>query len=260
MDNRALILVVAIVASFVIGIISANPVVEAVGGWKAAFDDLQQQINNIPAGPAGADGADGATGPAGATGPQGPAGADGATGATGPQGLTGPAATSDPFLGEIRMFAGNFAPLGWALCDGQILSVSQNTALFSILGTTYGGDGETTFGLPDLRGRVVVHPGTGPGLGTVSLGEKAGAQDVTLSEAQLPSHNHNLRANSVTQNTNDPTGNSLGVAAVYTSGAPSVDMNANSIGNTGGGSSFDNRQPYQGINCIIALQGTFPDS
>ncbi|MFY1113097.1 MAG: tail fiber protein, partial [Methanosarcinaceae archaeon] len=103
-----------------------------------------------------------------------------------------PSRSSEPFIGEIRMFAGNFAPRGWAFCDGQLLPISQNTALFSILGTTYGGDGRTTFGLPDLRGRVPVHAGSGPGLSTVRLGDTGGAETVTLSQAQMPSHNHTI--------------------------------------------------------------------
>src|SRR5262245_26202423 len=103
---------------------------------------------------------------------------------------------SDPFIAEIKMFGGNFAPLGWATCDGQLLPISQYTALFSLLGTTYGGDGVTNFALPDLRGRVPMHPGQGPGLSPRTLGEKAGTETVTLTTAQLPAHNH--AANCVT--------------------------------------------------------------
>ncbi len=120
----------------------------------------------------------------------------------------------EPFLGEILMFAGNFAPRGWAFCDGQILPISQNQALFSLLGTTYGGDGRTTFALPELRGRVAMHPGTGPGLSSRQLGEKSGVESVTL----------------------------WGVSAQ----------------NTGGGQAHTNIQPFQCVNYIIALQGTFP--
>src|SRR3954468_23228168 len=99
---------------------------------------------------------------------------------------------SEPFLGEIRMFGGNFAPRGWAFCNGQILSIAQNTALFSLLGTTYGGNGQTTFGLPDLRGRVAVSAGQGPGLSNYSLGELAGSESVTLTSANMPAHNHSV--------------------------------------------------------------------
>src|SRR5438132_384897 len=99
---------------------------------------------------------------------------------------------SEPFLGEIRMFCGNFNPRGWALCNGQLLSIAQNTALFSILGTTYGGNGQTTFALPDLRGRVPVHPGQGPGLSMYNLGENGGAESVTLTAAQMPAHQHTV--------------------------------------------------------------------
>ena len=101
---------------------------------------------------------------------------------------------SDPFIAEIIMFGGNFAPRGWAFCDGQLLSISSNSALFSILGTTYGGDGRTTFGLPDLRGRVAMHPGSGPGLTQRRLGEKSGMETVTLTTNQIPSHNHTATA------------------------------------------------------------------
>ena len=103
---------------------------------------------------------------------------------------------SDPFLAEIVMFGGNFAPRGWAFCDGQLLAISSNTALFSLLGTTYGGDGRTTFGLPELRGRFAMHPGNGPGLSSRKLGQKGGSERVTLAITNLPSHTHQLRCNS----------------------------------------------------------------
>ena len=113
---------------------------------------------------------------------------------------------SEPYVGEIRMFAGNFAPRGWAFCDGQLLAVSQNDALFSLLGTIYGGDGRTTFGLPDVRGRVPVHQGTGPGLSQRRLGSKGGSEDVTLTSNQLASHSHDFNANTALADSEMPTG------------------------------------------------------
>jgi len=185
-----------------------------------------------------------------------------------------PARASEPFVAEIIMFGGNFAPRGWALTDGQLLPISQNQALFSILGTTFGGDGRTSFGLPDLRGRVPMHAGTGPGLATRRLGQKGGAQSATLGIANLPSHNHPgsavtsaLQATSASSNTGDPDGNALantGNSRVYNNSAPNVSMHAASITNTttiaaqGGGQSFSIEQPYQVVNFIIALVGVFP--
>ena len=116
---------------------------------------------------------------------------------------------SSPFIGQIIMFGGNFAPRGWALCDGQLLPISQNSALFSILGTTYGGDGRTSFGLPELRGRVAMHPGNGPGLSSRRLGERSGVETVTLGATQVPAHGHNPVANAIgpAGNSNDAIGN-----------------------------------------------------
>ena len=114
---------------------------------------------------------------------------------------------SDPFIGEIKMFAGNFAPRGWALCDGQLLAVSQNDALFSLFGTIYGGDGRTTFGLPDLRGRIPIHAGSGPGLSPRRLGAKGGAENVTLTTAQLPAHKHDIFASSAGASAGNPLNN-----------------------------------------------------
>lgn len=167
---------------------------------------------------------------------------------------------TDPFIGEIIQFGGNFAPRGWALCDGQLLSISQNQALFSILGTTFGGDGRTTFGLPDIRGRSMVHPGTGPGLPNVRLGEKGGS--VTIPASAMPSHSHPVRANSGAGTVSTPTSNFLATAEdqnrnginIYATTA-NVDM-GNTGNNSGGGGEF--RNPYIGINHIIALIGTFP--
>jgi len=168
---------------------------------------------------------------------------------------------SEPFVGEIRMFAGNFAPRGWALCDGQLLAVSQNEALFSLLGTVYGGDGRTTFGLPELRGRLALHAGSGPGLTPRQLGEKAGAEKQTLTHQQLPNHNHSMQASSAAASTDNPSGAVLADTGTHfsynTAVAPSGDM-AHPTGNTGGDRDHDNLMPYQCINYIIALFGVYP--
>ena len=170
---------------------------------------------------------------------------------------------SDPFLGEITMVGFNFAPRGWALCDGQLLPISQNTALFALLGTTYGGDGRTSFGLPDLRGRVPVHSGYGPGLSDRRLGEKSGAETVGLSQNQLPAHSHSLVCKNVQGNQPIPGGHSIagdgtGMTADYHDQPPDTAMHASSIGNTGGNQAHANMQPYLCLNFCIALMGLFP--
>jgi microcystin-dependent protein len=178
---------------------------------------------------------------------------------------------SEPFLGQITMFGGNFAIRGWATCDGQILSINQNQALFSLLGTTYGGDGRTTFGLPDLRGRAPMHFGGGPGLTDRPLGQKSGTQSNTLTVGQLPAHTHaehpaDLKATANPANTSDPTGAALAIAPAYNnSEAPAVAMRADSVvhpnpgsDNAGSGQAHNNMQPFQTINFLIALQGIFP--
>jgi len=173
---------------------------------------------------------------------------------------------SNPFIGEIIMFAGNFAPRGWAFCQGQLLAISQNTALFSILGTTYGGNGQTTFGLPDLRGRVPVGTGQGPGLSNVILGEVAGTSTVSLLLNQIPQHNHLINGVADLANTANPTGGSLAVGqgpnsstvSLYSNQAPNASLNPQTCGIAGGGQPHNNMQPYLGINFIIALEGIFP--
>lgn len=170
---------------------------------------------------------------------------------------------AEPFIGQITLFAGNFAPRGWAFCDGQLLAISSNSALFSILGTTYGGDGRTTFALPDLRGRAPIHAGRGPGLSDRRLGQAGGSETVTLTAAQMPSHTHTARCNSAAGNSNEPVNNvwskDAGTAsATYQSATADSNMNAAAIGNTGGSQSHDNMQPFQVLNYIIALQGIFP--
>lgn len=167
---------------------------------------------------------------------------------------------SEPFVGEIRMFAGNFAPRGWAFCDGQLLAVSQNDALFSLLGTIYGGDGRTTFGLPDLRGRIPIHAGTGPGLSPRQLGAKGGEENVTLTVNQLPSHNHPM------QGSNDQATSPTGSGQVFAraggfaySGRPSPqNLAATSVTAVGGSRSHTNLMPFLCIHFIIALFGIYP--
>ena len=169
---------------------------------------------------------------------------------------------SEPFVGEVRMFAGNFAPRGWAFCDGQLLAVSQNDALFSLLGTIYGGDGRTTFGLPDLRGRVPIHAGSGPGLSPRRLGAKGGAEKVTLTVNQMPSHNHAWEVADSNAANRSPAeaayANTLN-ADVYQDQFDGLEaMNANVVGHTGGSRSHTNLMPFLCINFIIALVGIYP--
>ncbi len=169
---------------------------------------------------------------------------------------------SEPFIAEIRIFAGNFAPRGWAFCNGQLLPVSQNTALFSLIGTTYGGDGRTTTALPNLQGRAPMHPGRGPGLTARRLGQRGGMETVTLSEAQMPNHSHTLEARPSSASTSDPTNNyyaNLTGANAYSNSTSSmVDMQAGLLQNAGGGQPHNNMQPFLTMNFIIALQGLYP--
>ena len=169
----------------------------------------------------------------------------------------------EPFIGQIIMFGGNFAPRGWALCDGTLLSISQYQALFSILGTTYGGDGRTTFALPDLRGRVAIHEGTGPGLRNRRLGEKGGVEEVTLTTTQIPSHNHTAVMNGSDEDADSDELNGNFLAnhqAFHSASSQGVTLNggAISVGNTGGSQGHTNMQPYTVVNYIIALTGTYP--
>jgi microcystin-dependent protein len=177
---------------------------------------------------------------------------------------------SEPFLGEIRMFAGNFNPRAWALCDGQILSIAQNQALFSLLGTTYGGDGRTTFALPDLRGRLPQHWGNGQGLSNYALGQKTGTETVTLTAAQIPAHTHMLTpgCNNAVANTDSQTAvgtfpaTQNGVEGGYPMYAAAAQGNSKMLatptGSTGGNQPHDNRQPSLVVTFIICLQGLFP--
>jgi microcystin-dependent protein len=176
---------------------------------------------------------------------------------------------SEPYIGQIMMFGGTFAIRGWALCDGQLLPIDQNQALFAIVGTTYGGDGRTTFGLPDLRGRAPMHEGNGPGLSSRTLGSRGGAETNTLVTNQMPSHTHvisdpALNATANPANTSDPSGAALAIAPAYNdSELPLAALRDGSVehtvpGATGGGQAHNNMQPFLTINFIIALQGIFP--
>ena len=170
----------------------------------------------------------------------------------------------DPFLAEITLFGGNFAPRGWAFCSGQLLPINSNQALFSLLGTTYGGDGRTTFALPDLRGRVAVQQGHGPGLSDYRLGQRGGKETEVLTVANLPSHQHTMRMQVAEEGDEvSPVGNFLAGdpngATNYKAAPDSGEFLATSTSdNTGGNTGFDIRQPYLGLNYIIALQGVFP--
>lgn len=168
---------------------------------------------------------------------------------------------SDPFIGEIKMFAGNFAPRGWALCDGQLLAVAQNDALFSLFGTIYGGDGRTTFGLPDLRGRIPIHYGSGPGLTPRNIGQKSGAENVTLTVNTLPSHGHPLQASANAGTDANPSSKVLGASPsvrLYRPVNPTAPMSTNAITQVGGSQSHPNVMPFQCINFVVALIGIYP--
>lgn len=165
---------------------------------------------------------------------------------------------SQPYVGEIRMFAGNFAPSGWMLCQGQLLSISdENNGLFVVLGTTYGGDGSSTFALPDLRGRVPIHMGNGAGTNSI-IGQSGGVETVTLTIGQIPNHNH-MPAAANFAGSDNPSGNVWGpsMAVSYTD-SPSVNMNPAAIASAGNSLPHDNMIPYLGINFIISLFGIFP--
>jgi microcystin-dependent protein len=168
-----------------------------------------------------------------------------------------------PFVGEIRIFAGNFAPRGYAFCNGQLLPISQNQALFSLIGTFYGGDGKATFALPDLRGRVPIHMGQGPGLSPYVQGQLGGAENVTLLSTQIPAHSHPVNAIAAGGNSASPSGSlpaieSTGTSLDYSSGGANATMSSAMIGGNSGGQPHSNIQPYLTVNFIIALQGVFP--
>ena len=165
---------------------------------------------------------------------------------------------SSPFIGEIRMFAGNFAPVGWAFCNGALMDISQNDALFNLIGTTYGGDGQTTFALPNLQSRIPVH--VGPGF---ALGQSGGVESVTLTTSQIPAHSHVPQCKPVNDNNSatDPTGDVWALPAtgtIYSSAAPSLTMDPAAIGPAGGSQPHDNMVPFLAVNFILSLFGVFP--
>jgi microcystin-dependent protein len=170
-----------------------------------------------------------------------------------------------PFLAEIRIFAFNFAPTGWAFCNGQLMLISQNTALFSLLGTTYGGDGNSTFALPNLQGSAPLMPGQGPGLSLYDLGQSGGETDVTLTQSEMPAHRHIPRADSSTGTQSSPA-NAVWASAkvlrqgtsLYTQSAANTSMSAQALSITGGNLPHTNMPPYLVLNFCIALQGIFP--
>ncbi|MBW8875467.1 MAG: phage tail protein [Acidobacteria bacterium] len=171
----------------------------------------------------------------------------------------------DPFVAEIRIFPFNFAPKGWAFCDGQILPLSQNTALFSLLGTTYGGDGKSNFALPNMQGNVPMHPGQGPGLSLHDLGETGGSETVTLLESEIPAHSHTMMSLPAPANRTAPIGNSIarvqGTSGPYVPASPTpapANMNDNAVTPAGGDQPHNDMQPYLTLNFCIALQGVYP--
>ncbi|MGD2115232.1 MAG: tail fiber protein [Acidobacteriota bacterium] len=169
---------------------------------------------------------------------------------------------SEPFVAEIRIFAGNFAPRGWAFCNGQLLPIAQNTALFSLIGTTYGGDGRTTTALPNLEGRAPMQPGRGPGLTDRRLGQRGGVETVTLSEAQMPNHSHIVMASGEDADDDDPndhvTATTVGVRLYNQSSNPLVSFASQALVGAGGSQAHNNMQPYLTMNYIIALVGLYP--
>lgn len=168
---------------------------------------------------------------------------------------------SEPFLGEIRVFAGNFAPRGFALCNGQLLPINQNTALFSLLGTTYGGNGQTTFALPNLQDRFPMHWGQGAGLSSRALGELSGVATVTLQESEIPAHTHGLQASGANATASTPAaGNALAVSQATVYGPPQdlVALASETLAPTGGSTPHTNVQPFLAVTYLIALQGIFP--
>lgn len=165
-----------------------------------------------------------------------------------------------PFIGAIRMFGGNFAIRGHAFCSGQLLAIAQNDALFALIGTTYGGDGQTTFALPNLQSRIPVHQGTLAGGSTYQMGEVAGTETVTLNSSQMPAHTHTAQGNANDGGQSSPANGFWGLSSsnVYSTTAPAAPMNAAAIGLSGGNQPHENMLPFLCINFIIALEGIFP--
>ena len=169
---------------------------------------------------------------------------------------------AEPFIGQIQAFGFNFAPKGWAFCNGQIMSIAQNSALFALIGTMYGGDGTTTFALPDLRGRVALNQGQGPGLSSYAIGQISGQETVTLLQTEMPTHSHIVNGYSDTGNDLVPTGSVPAIPSngdnIYYTGSPNTQMNSQMIGIAGGSQPHENRQPFLVLNWCIALVGIFP--
>jgi microcystin-dependent protein len=166
-----------------------------------------------------------------------------------------------PYIGNIIMFGGNFPPLGWAFCDGSLLAISQYSALFNLIGTTYGGDGVNTFALPDLRSRIPIHQGQGSGLSNYAIGQMAGVEQVTLITQNLPLHNHLVASNSGAANSSDPTNNFPAAQPdllAYTATAANATMKSNATTNSQGGLPHYNIMPFQALNYVIALEGAYP--
>ena len=168
----------------------------------------------------------------------------------------------EPYVGEIRMFGGNFPPNGWAFCDGSLLPISENETLFNLIGTTYGGDGQSTFALPNLQSRVPIHAGQGPGISqSYQLGEAAGVESVTLSQQQIPSHTHAFVVSTAVANSTTPNGQVLAQStqrAIYFEATTTTNLAANALGAAGGSQPHENLAPYLCINFIISLFGVFP--
>ena len=177
---------------------------------------------------------------------------------------------SSPFVAEIRMFGFNFAPTGWATCDGQLLPISQNTALFSLLGTFYGGDGKSTFALPNLQGSAAIHEGQGQGLAQYFLGQQGGSEAITLLTSEMPAHNHSFQVTTSTGTTNASANNQLGKGAsgnpvsgltqakIYATAAPAQPLDPQALALAGGSLPHNNMMPYLTVNFCIAMQGVFP--
>ncbi|HLM57532.1 MAG TPA: tail fiber protein [Pyrinomonadaceae bacterium] len=166
-----------------------------------------------------------------------------------------------PYVGEIRMFAGNFAPAGWAFCEGQTLPIAENDVLFQLIGTTYGGDGEETFNLPNLQSRVPIHMGAGPDGTTYTIGEMSGTESVTLTTQQIPIHNHALMASLATGTAPTPVGNvpaASSTVSIYKAAAPAAAFDPQAVQPAGGSQPHENCQPFLCINFIISLYGIFP--
>jgi len=168
---------------------------------------------------------------------------------------------SDPFVGEIRLFAGNFAPQGWAFCDGQLLSIAQNTVLFDLIGTTYGGDGQTTYALPDLRGRVPVHQGSNEQSSPYIPGQSGGLETVTLTPAQMPAHSHAMFASTAPASTVHGPSEALGSSTAmnfYGTGTPDMAMDPNALTPVGSGLPHENMPPFVALSYIVSMFGIFP--